>query len=91
MLDGAFWQRQMKAFGGELIAAVSSAQEVYFASSEPRQNVELLKQLAILHNEKAGRRAVSRTVFAWRNFRWEVAAGGDNRRLMGTQAECNGK
>ena len=74
MLDGAFWQRQMKAFGGELIAAVPSAQEVYFAPREPKQNLELLKHLAILHHEKAGKRAVSRTVFLWRNFRWQVVA-----------------
>jgi len=72
MLDGAFWQRQMKEFGGELIAAVPSANEVYFAPREPRQNLELLKHLAILNHEKAGKRAVSRTVFAWRNFRWQV-------------------
>ena len=74
MLDGAFWQRQMKAFGAELIAAVPSAQEVYFAPREPKQNLELLKHLAILHHEKAGKRAVSRTVFLWRNFRWQVVA-----------------
>jgi hypothetical protein len=74
MLDGAFWQRQMKAFGGPLIAAVPSAQEVYFAPREPRQNIELLKHLAILHHEKAGKRGVSRTVFSWQNFRWAVLA-----------------
>lgn len=72
MLDGAFWQRQMTEFGGELIAAVPSAHEVYFAPREPRQNLELLKHLAILNHEKAGRRAVSRTVFGWRNFKWQV-------------------
>jgi len=74
MLDGAFWNRQAKAFGGEVIVAVPSANEVYFAPREPKQNIELLKHLAILHSEKAGRRAVSRTVFAWRFFRWEVLA-----------------
>jgi len=74
MLDGAFWERQRKAFGSELIAAVPSAQEVFFTPREPRQNIELLKHLAILHFEKAGKRAVSRTVFAWRLFRWEVLA-----------------
>ena len=74
MLDGAFWERQVKAFGGPLIAAVPSAREVYFTPREPRQNVELLKHLAILHHEKAGKRAVSRTVFAWQNYRWEVLA-----------------
>lgn len=74
MLDGAFWDRQQKAFGGELIAAVPSVHEVYFTPREPKQNIELLKHLAILHYEKAGKRAVSRTVFAWRFFRWEVLA-----------------
>lgn len=74
MLDGAFWDRQQKAFGGELIAAVPSAHEIYFAPREPKQNIELLKHLAVLHHEKAGKRAVSRTVFAWRMFRWEVLA-----------------
>jgi uncharacterized protein YtpQ (UPF0354 family) len=72
MLDGAFWERQRKEFRGELIAAVPSAHEIYFTPREPKQNVELLKHLAILHYEKAGKRAVSRTVFAWRFFRWEV-------------------
>ena len=74
MLDGAFWQRQMKTIGGELIAVVPSATEVYFTPREPRANVELLKHLAILNFEKAGKRGVSRTVFAWRNFRWQVEA-----------------
>ena len=74
LLDGAFWNRQAQAFGGEVIAAVPSANEVYFAPREPKQNIELLKHLAILHSEKAGKRAVSRTVFAWRFFRWEVLA-----------------
>ena len=74
MLDGAFWQRQMKEFGGAIIAAVPSAHEVYFAPREPRHNLELLKHLAILHYEKAQKRAVSRTVFEWRNFRWQVLA-----------------
>jgi hypothetical protein len=74
LLDGAFWQNQQKAFGGDLIAAVPSANEVYFTPREPKQNIELLKHLAILHYEKAGKRAVSRTVFAWRFFRWEVLA-----------------
>jgi hypothetical protein len=74
MLDGAFWQQQMKSMGGEVIAAVPSVEEVYFTPLEPKQNVELLKHLAILHHEKAGKRAVSRTVFVRRNFRWEVLA-----------------
>ena len=72
MLDGGFWQNQVKLFGGEVIAAVPSAHEVYFTPREPRQNLELLKHLAILHHEKAGKRAVSRTVFLWRNYRWQV-------------------
>jgi hypothetical protein len=72
MLDGAFWERQRKEFGGDLIAAVPSVHEVYFTPREPKQNIELLKHLAILHYEKAGKRAVSRTVYAWRFFRWEV-------------------
>lgn len=74
MLDSAFWQEQVKAFGGELIAAVPSTYEIYFTPREPKANVELLKHLAILHAEKAGNRAVSRSVFGWRNFRWEVVA-----------------
>ena len=74
MLDGAFWGKQEAAFGGGLIAAVPSAHEVYFTPREPKQNIELLKHLAILHHEKAGKRAVSRTVFAWRSYRWEVLA-----------------
>ena len=71
MLDGAFWKEKMQLMGGELIAAVPSVREVYFTPREPKQNIELLKHLAILHHEKAGKLAVSRTVFAWRNHRWE--------------------
>ena len=74
MLDGAFWGEQMKHFGGELVAAVPSVQEVYFTPREPRQNIELLKHLAVNAYDKAGARAVSRTVFGWRNFRWEVVS-----------------
>src|SRR5688572_12276792 len=74
MLDGSFWNAQAKAFQNEVIAAVPSVNEVYFAPREPKQNIELLKHLAILHSEKAGKRAVSRTVFVWRLFRWEVLA-----------------
>ena len=74
MLDGMFWQRQMKAFGGPVIAAVPSTNAVYFTPREPKANVELLKHLAILESEKAGKRGVSRTVFEWRNFRWQVLA-----------------
>ena len=73
MLDGVFWQKQVQAFGGGLIAAVPSAYEVYFTPREPKQNFELLKHLAVLHYEKAGKRAVSRTVFEWVNYRWQVA------------------
>lgn len=73
MLDGAFWERQRRAFGGDLIATVPSTDEVIFTRNEPRQNIELLKHLSVQHYEKAGKRAVSRTVFAWRNFRWQVA------------------
>jgi hypothetical protein len=74
MLDGGFWDRQQKEFGGDLIAAVPSASEVFFTPREPKQNIELLKHLAVLHYEKAGKRAVSRSVFAWRFYKWEVLA-----------------
>ena len=74
MLDGAFWEHQRKAFGGDLVATVPSTDEVIFTRAEPRQNVDLLKHLAVRHYEKAGKRAVSRTVFAWINYRWQVAA-----------------
>src|SRR4051794_10247904 len=74
LLDGPFWQRQQKAFGSELIAAVPSAQEVYFSPREPKQNVEFLRKLATEQHEKAGKRAVSRTVFVWKVYRWEVLA-----------------
>jgi hypothetical protein len=72
LLDGAFWERQQKRAGKELITVVPSTDEVLFTSSEPRQNIELLRHLAVQRYEAAGKRAVSRTVFAWRNFRWQV-------------------
>lgn len=74
LLDGAFWARQEQAFGGELIAAVPSATEVYFTPREPKENIELLKNLAMVQYDKAGPRAVSRTVLAWRYYRWEILA-----------------
>lgn len=74
LLDGAFWERQQKAAGQELIAVVPSSDEVIFTSREPKQNIELLKHLAVQRYEKAGKQAVSRTVLAWRYLRWEVLA-----------------
>lgn len=74
LLDGAFWQRQTSDFGGEVIAAVPSAREVYFTAREPRQNVDLLKTLAAQAHERAGKHAVSRAIYAWRNYRWALVA-----------------
>ena len=74
MLDGAFWERQSASFNGELIASAPARDTVVFTTREPRQNVELLKHLAVLAYEKAGPQALSRTVFAWRYWRWEVVA-----------------
>jgi hypothetical protein len=74
LLDGAFWQRQEKRAGKELIAVVPSTDEVLFTSSEPKQNIELLKHLAVRRFEAAGKRAVSHTVLVWRNYRWQVIA-----------------
>ena len=72
MLDGAFWERQRASFGGDLIATAPSKDSVVFTTREPRQNLELLRHLAVQAYEKAGPHALSRTVFAWRNWRWEV-------------------
>jgi uncharacterized protein YtpQ (UPF0354 family) len=74
LLDGAFWDQQQRAVGKELIAIVPSRDEVIFTSREPKQNIELLKHLAVQRYEAAGKRAVSRTVFAWKFYRWEVLA-----------------
>lgn len=74
LLDGAFWERQQKTIGKELIAIVPSSDEVIFTSRDPKQNIELLKHLAVQRYENAGKRAVSRTVLTWRYLRWEVLA-----------------
>jgi hypothetical protein len=74
MLDGLFWEQQTAALGGQLIAAVPSRNEVVFTRREPKQNVELLKHLVVQQYDNAQARALSRTVFAWRYFRWEVIA-----------------
>ena len=74
LLDGAFWQRQEQSMGKELIVTVPSTDEVIFTSREPKQNIELLKHLAVQRYEAAGKRAVSRTVFLWRFYRWQVLA-----------------
>jgi hypothetical protein len=74
LLDGRFWERQSASFGGELIASAPARDAVVFTTREPRQNIELLKHLAVQLYEKAGSQALSRTVFAWRYWRWEVIA-----------------
>ena len=72
MLDSTFWERERAQYRGDLIAAVPARDLVMFTAREPRQNVELLKHLVVNMYEKAGPKAVSRTVFLWRLFRWEV-------------------
>ena len=74
LLDARFWELQQQTVGKELIVVVPSTDEVIFTSREPKQNIELLKHLAVQRYEAAGKRAVSRTVLAWRNYRWEVVA-----------------
>ena len=74
LLDARFWELQQQTVGKELIVIVPSTDEVIFTSREPKQNIELLKHLAVQRYEAAGKRAVSRTVLAWRNYRWEVVA-----------------
>lgn len=74
LLDSRFWERQQQTVGKEVIVIVPSTDEVIFTSREPKQNIELLKHLAVQRYEAAGKRAVSRTVLAWRNYRWEVLA-----------------
>ena len=74
LLDADFWDEQEKRIGGPLIAAVPQRDMVIFTRSEPKQNIELLKHRVVLAFEKAGERALSRTVLAWREKRWEVVA-----------------
>ena len=47
MLDGAFWEKQAAAFGGPLIACAPARDAVVFTTREPRQNLELLRHLAV--------------------------------------------
>jgi hypothetical protein len=72
LLDAAFWDDQAKRAGGPLIAAIPERDSVLFTKAEPRQNIELLKHRAVVMFEKAGKQALSRTVLAWREGRWEV-------------------
>ena len=74
LLDARFWEQQHKAVEKELIVVVPSTDEVIFTSREPKQNIELLKHLAVQRYEAAGKRAVSRSVLVWRNYRWELLA-----------------
>ena len=74
LLDADFWGEQEKRIGGPLIAAVPERDTVIFVRSEPRQNIELLKHRVVLAFDRAGDRAVSRTILAWREKRWEVVA-----------------
>jgi uncharacterized protein YtpQ (UPF0354 family) len=74
LLDGVFWEHQQRTINKEVIAIVPSRDEVIFTTREPKQNIELLKHLAVQRYEAAGKRAVSRTVFAWRFYKWEVLA-----------------
>ena len=74
LLDGDFWNEQEKRIGGPLIAAVPQRDMVIFTRIDPKQNIELLKHRVVLAYDKAGERALSRTVLAWREKRWEVVA-----------------
>jgi hypothetical protein len=74
LLDAEFWEEQEKRIGGPLIAALPERDSVIFTRVEPKQNIELLKHRVVLAYEKAGERALSRTVLAWRQKRWEVVA-----------------
>jgi hypothetical protein len=74
LLDADFWNEQEKRVGGPLIVAVPQRDMVVFTRIEPKQNIELLKHRVVLAYEKAGDRALSRTVLAWREKRWEVVA-----------------
>jgi hypothetical protein len=72
LLDADFWDDQEKRIGGPLIAALPERDSVVFTRIDPKQNIELLKHRAVVAYEKAGQRALSRTVLAWREKRWEV-------------------
>lgn len=74
LLDADFWEEQVSRIGGALIAAVPQRDTVVFTRIEPKQNIELLKHRVVLAYDKAGERALSRTVLAWREKRWEVVA-----------------
>jgi hypothetical protein len=74
LLDADFWDEQEKRIGAALIAAVPQRDMVVFTRIEPRQNIELLRHRAVLAYEQAGERALSRTILAWRQKRWEVVA-----------------
>jgi hypothetical protein len=74
LLDADFWEEQVSRIGGPLIAAAPQRDTVVFTRIEPKQNIELLKHRVVLAYEKAADRALSRTVLAWRDKRWEVVA-----------------
>ena len=74
LLDADFWNDQTKRAGGPLIAAVPERDQVLFTKAEPKQNIELLKHRVVGAFEKAGKQALSNTVLAWRDGRWEVVA-----------------
>ncbi|HEX2824764.1 MAG TPA: hypothetical protein VHP37_00345 [Burkholderiales bacterium] len=74
LLDADFWDEQEKRIGAALIVAAPQRDMVVFTRFEPKQNIELLKHRAVLAYEQAGERALSRTILAWRQKRWEVVA-----------------
>jgi hypothetical protein len=74
LLDAEFWEEQEKRIGGALIAAVPQRDMLVFTRIEPKQNIELLKHRVVLAYDQAGERALSRTILAWRQKRWEVVA-----------------
>lgn len=73
LLDGSFWENARRRVGGDIIAAVPDRRTVVFTRRN-KESVELLKHMAVNAYDNAGQYALSRTVLAWRMWRWEVAA-----------------
>ena len=74
LLDPDFWDEQEKRIGGALIAAAPERDSVIFTRIEPKGNIERFKSRAAIAYDKAGQRALSRTILAWRERHWEVVA-----------------
>ena len=70
MLDAAFWERQKR--GSEIIAGAPSREALVFTAVPTEERIEELRLIVQAAYAQAGRTALSKHLYAWRDRRWVV-------------------